>query len=100
MKFVCNTQPYRQYWGYVFYKGKPVEVVDRATIERCSRDSDFEPYEENDDAMRQEEGQAATTPVLNTVMTERLPYIDPDACKKCGKVFRQGKWLHAKYCKG
>lgn len=29
-----------------------------------------------------------------------LKKIDPYACPKCGKTFRRGLVMHAKYCKG
>lgn len=25
---------------------------------------------------------------------------DPDACPKCGRVLRRGRYLHVKHCKG
>ena len=82
MKFVCQHD-YRQFRGYVFYKGVPTEVRDQVTIDLCMKDRSFQPFEE----------------VPNLGMEAKEGWKG-DECLKCHKSFRRGKYFHAKYCKG
>jgi len=88
MRFVCS-EPYVQFWGYMFAFGKPVDVTDRGTIERCLHDPRFRSLE---DEKAQEGRQEAPADALRV--------LDPNACPKCGKVFTRGRHVHIKYCKG
>ena len=46
---------------------------------------------------------AAQTPVLLQIPAETTVEIpaspDPHACPKCGKIVRQGMYMHQKWCK-
>ena len=78
MKYV--HEGYREFRGYVFRWGLPVDITDRGTLEAVKRDPSFKEFKD-------EEKAATETEVL-------------DACPKCGKVVRQGRYLHVKHCKG
>ena len=75
MRYVLTDQAYREFRGHVFIKGKPVTIIDRGTLEAIKKEPAFEEYHEQ---------QAQ----------------DPDSCPKCGKVVKQGKYMHVKFCKG
>lgn len=92
MKFVYTKGQYRQFRGHVFAWHQPTDIQDRATIEACLRDPTFERIE---DAVRQEEVPQAPAP---QVIAREV--IDPDACPKCGRVVKQGRYMHEKFCKG
>lgn len=85
MKFAYEGGKYKEFRGYVFANGNPVDVTDKATIDALVNNPLYRRYE---DAMRKEEGQAPTEEVIQ------------DACPKCGKVVTRGKHIHVKYCKG
>lgn len=91
MKFIYTEGPYREYRGYMFWNGKPVTVTDRGTLEAIRRDPSFK---EVQDAVRKEEVPQAHAPQV------ARPMLDPDACAKCGRIVRQGRYMHEKYCKG
>lgn len=75
MRFVCTNSNYRTFRGYVFAHGKPTTVTDRASIEALKRHHEF-------------------------VECEDEVQADPHACPKCGRVVKQGHYMHVKYCKG
>ena len=75
---------YRTFRGYVFAYGKPTDVRDQAAIDEISKDPTFRRIEDE-----KEQRQEAAQEVLN-----------PDACPKCGKVLKQGRFMHIKFCKG
>lgn len=85
MRFSYVEGPYTQYWGYTFANGLPTTVPDKATQERLLRDSRFRRIDDEE-----EKQETAEAEVLNS----------PDACPKCGRVIRQGKYMHVKYCQG
>lgn len=72
---------YREFRGYQFWNGKPVTITDKGTLEAIKREANFEEVKDE----TKEETQA----VLN-----------PDSCPKCGRVIKQGRYMHVKYCKG
>lgn len=76
MKFVYEGT-YTEFMGRMFAFGREVEVTDRATIAALEKRSDFRKVE--------------------AVMEEKQPL--PDACPKCGKIVKRGKFMHQKYCK-
>ena len=86
MRFVYEGGKYREFRGYVFANGKPVTVTDRGTLEAIAKDRTFRQV---DDAP-EEVAPAATA----------AQEYDPNACPKCGRVVKQGKFLHIKNCKG
>lgn len=75
MKFVYEGT-YTEFMGRMFAFGHAVEVTDRATITALEKRSDFRKVE--------------------AVMEEKKL---PDACPKCGKIVKRGKFMHQKYCK-
>ena len=87
MRFVCSEN-YTQFWGYVFAYGKPTDVIDKATILRCRADKRFKEIPDGEEKI--EEGREA----------QAVQMLDANACPKCGKVVRQGRFMHEKYCKG
>lgn len=45
---------------------------------------------------------AMTYPATQEVPDEVIPptALDKDACPKCGRIVRQGRVMHVKFCKG
>lgn len=87
MRFVCS-EPYVQFWGYMFQHGRPVDVHDRGTIERCLHDSRFRRLDDEEEV----KGQAPDA--------KAVQMLDPRACPKCGRIVMRGRYLHIKHCKG
>ena len=75
------TGPYAEFRGYVFANRKAVTITDRGTLEAIKRRPDFEEVQD------EEKAQAA-------------PEVLTDACPKCGRVIKQGRYMHVKWCKG
>ena len=75
MRYVYTGGAYRQFRGYVFANGLPTTVSDRATLEAIAKDPTFRAAED-------------------------APPQDPDGCPKCGKVIKQGRYMHVKFCRG
>ncbi len=88
MKFVCTEGQYKEFRGYVFALGKPTTITDKATEEALERRNDFRRID--DDKVPDEATQ------------ERMEetQVNADSCPKCGKVVRQGRYLHVKFCRG
>lgn len=82
MKFICKTEPYRHFRGYLFFKGRPTNVTDKATIQALENHPDFQKAE------HEEKKQETETKVL------------ADQCPKCGRIVKRGKYMHQKHCKG
>ena len=80
MKFICKTEPYRHFRGLLFQNGRATDVQDQATIDALEKHPDFEKADEK-------EIQEAPKEVLS------------DACPKCGKIVKRGKYMHQKWCK-
>lgn len=85
MKFVYTEGKYREFRGYVFANGHPANVTDNATIEMLLTNPAFRRCDD--------EPQKVETPAEAKV-------LEPDACPKCGRIVKQGKVLHIKWCKG
>lgn len=81
MLYQLTEGKYAEFRGYVFANGKAVDVTDKGTLEIIGRYPQFKP-------------------VPNKAPVAPAPVIDPDSCPKCGKVVRQGKYMHQKHCKG
>lgn len=79
MKFIYNGD-YATRDGVTFMFRNPTTVENKATIERLMKDPEFTRYE----------------PV------EEPPALEPEghACTKCGRVLKQGWFLHEKHCRG
>jgi PHP family Zn ribbon phosphoesterase len=88
MKFVHIGGDIRFIDGNMFLFKNAVDVVNKSTIEKLLKDPDFEVYQEA--TLFQEKKE--------TKKEEKKE--NPDACPKCGRVIKQGKYLHAKHCKG
>lgn len=87
MKYVY-TKNYREYRGYVFALGNPVEITDNATLELIKHEPDFVEYKE----IPSEETQIqAPAPA---------PVLKGKECSKCHKLIPQGWYMHQKWCKG
>ena len=82
MKFIYTAGPYKEFMGRMFAFHQPQEVNDRATIAALEKRSDFQKV--TDEKAQEQE----TTSVLS------------DLCPKCKKVFKRGKVMHQKWCKG
>ncbi len=85
MRFVTQERVI-DFHGHIFFRGVPVTVRDKATVARCLSDPRFHPVEEAKDETQ--EAQAAPQ------------VLDPHACDKCGRIVRQGMFLHRRHCKG
>jgi hypothetical protein len=84
MKYVYKGV-YREFRGYVFSQGRPVEITDPGTLEVISREPDFIPYKETKD---EEAKQEAPKEVLKG-----------KECPKCHKLIPRGWYMHQKWCK-
>ena len=80
MKFRCVTESYRHFRGLLFQNGRATEVTDQATIEALEKHPDFKKVDD------EKEIQEAPKEVLT------------DACPKCGKIVKRGKYMHQKWC--
>jgi hypothetical protein len=80
-RYVNKYESYRTFRGYVFMNGNPVTITDKGTLLAIQKEPGFEEV--------QDEEKEAPPQVLN-----------PHECPKCGRVFKQGIYLHTKYCKG
>lgn len=94
MKYVLvQKDGYREYRGYVFNSGHPVEITDRGTLEAIKRVPFFEEYQ---NSVQQEKVEApAKTPVLAAKPAIR----DKRTCPKCGKKFKKNLTMHERFCK-
>lgn len=56
VRFICTTDEWRQFRGYVFERGKTTTIRDRGTIEALERHPDFRRIAEpvNGDSVRDE----------------------------------------------
>ena len=96
-KYVYTGGPYRQFHGYVFAYGKPVEIRDYATLQAIRLAHDFVRVE--DFVQPEPEQKAAPAP---QPVAEPAPVVAAEnACPKCGKALkRQGAHFHIRKCKG
>ena len=77
MKYIYTGGNYREFRGRVFAHGNAVDITDRGTLAAIAKEPDFKPVEE-----------------------EKPVEEKPDACPKCGRVVKQGRYLHIKHCRG
>ena len=94
MRFEYTGGKYTEFRGYVFAFGHPTTITDKATEEALSKRVDFRRVEDEerknaDERQDAVEGQKAL-----------LTPDSADACPKCGRTVRQGRYLHIKHCKG
>lgn len=82
MRYVYSGA-YREFRGYVFLKGVPVNVTDRGTLELIKKEPDFK--EVQDEA--QDEAPAAPE------------VLKGKECSVCHKLIPRGWYMHQKYCK-
>ncbi len=68
----------------MFANRKPVEIRDNGTLEAIKREQSFKEYHD--------EEKVETAPETQV--------LDKDACPKCGRTVRQGKYQHFKHCRG
>ena len=85
MRYVYTGGEYTEFRGHVFAYGKPTTILDRGTEEAISKRSDFRRVEDEEEGKRQG---------IKTLQ------VSNDACPKCGKIVRQGRFMHVKYCRG
>lgn len=83
MKFICITEPYRHFRGWLFAFKRPTEVTDKATIQALLKHPDF---------MRVDDEKKDEAPAEKVLI--------PDVCPKCGKTVKRGKFMHQKHCMG
>ena len=81
MRQFVYSGDYTHYRGYVFAYGKPTTVTDRGTINALLTNPAFKEFR------HEEAKEAPETPVL-----------DKDACPKCGRIVKQGRYMHIKHC--
>ncbi len=76
---------YREFRGRVFWNKKPVTITDHVTLDAIKHDPAFKEYREPE-------------PLVEEIHED--PITNPDACPKCGRIVRQGRYAHVKYCEG
>jgi len=86
LKFVHIASDYRCVDGNTFIFRNAVDVQNRVTISKLLNDPDFEVH--NEAVLFQEPKEP------------KKPDEGPDACPKCGRVVKRGKYMHQKHCKG
>ena len=91
MQFIYTHGPWREFRGYVFAWGKPTDVKDQATINALSTNPLFKRIE--DEIYQAPQAKAIEAPASPKV-------LDPHACPKCGRIVKQGKVLHIRWCRG
>lgn len=74
---------YREFRGYMFWNGTPVEITDLGTQEEIKKDKSFVLVDEKSLG----EG---TQPALS---------YDGPTCPKCYRHFRRGLAMHIRFCK-
>lgn len=64
VKFICTTDEWRQFRGYVFERGKTTTIRDKGTIEALNKHPDFRRIADamNGDHVRDEERPILTLP--------------------------------------
>jgi len=77
MKFIYDGD-YKTVDGVTFMFRNPTTVENKTTIEKLMKDPQFKRYHEE------------TTQVITL----------PDICPKCGRLVKQGKVMHQRFCKG
>lgn len=87
MKFIYTKGPWKEFYGYVFYDGRPTEVTDRATLERIQKEVDFQLYKESEDEEVEEEAVPQTG------------VLKGKECSKCHKLIPRGWYFHQKNCR-
>lgn len=91
MKFIYTAGDYTTRDGVTFLFRNPTTVENRTTIEKLLKDPAFSRYEES----RTEPGQTGPVGAEETITITKGA-----SCPKCGRVIRQGMFMHEKYCKG
>lgn len=84
MKYVYNGD-YREFWGYIFVNRMPVEITDKATLERIKHEVDFSPVKETSDETQIQ-------------APAKAPVLRGKECTKCHKMIPRGWYMHDKYC--
>ena len=87
MKYIYTLGPWKEFYGYVFYDGKPTDVKDRATLEKIQKNADFQLYEET----HNEEVEEEASPPSGILKGKE--------CSKCHKLIPKGWYMHQKYCR-
>ncbi len=98
MKYYLPKPAYREFFGHVFWNGKPVDLTgDHAALEAIQREPEFKLYKEAahepQKAQAVEQAPAKPEPVLAPKKV-----IPPKLCPKCGLV--PGYFFHVKNCRG
>lgn len=88
MRFLYNAGEYKEFRGHVFMHGKPTTITDKATEEAVLQRSDFTRCKDEEIPKQAEQGKRE----------EETPVLNNDACPKCGKIVRQGKYMHVRWC--
>ena len=89
MKYIYTLGKWKEYYGYVFFDGRPTEVTDKATLERIQKEAGFEQYQPIKESEDGEEAQASDTPTV----------LKGKECSKCHKLIPRGWYIHQKYCR-
>lgn len=89
MKYIYTKGPWKEFYGYVFYDGRPTEVTDKATLEKIQREVGFEKYQpqeiENGEEIQE-------TPAETRVLKGK-------ECSKCHQIIPKGWYMHQKWCR-
>lgn len=87
MKYVYTGGEFRTFRGYMFWGKRPVDILDKGTLEAIRRETDFKQYSE-------------PSPEHFPPVIEPEPEENPQACPKCGAVFVKGLTMHIRWCRG
>ena len=109
MKYVYTLGPWKEYYGYVFFDGKPTEITDSATLERIQRESGFRAVSESQRAVPAVPAVLEVKPKVKENQDGEVekgqgqaptPVLKGKKCSKCHKLIPRGWYMHQKWCKG
>jgi hypothetical protein len=109
MKFIHVAGDYATKDGVTFFFKNPTEVENKSTIEKLLKDPDYITHESWMNAFvgAEEKLDPKPAPLAAHIIGAKKTLDGPenseaiqDACPKCGRVVKQGKYMHQKFCKG
>ena len=101
MKFVQVKDEVRWFEGRMCLRGKPVEVEDEYGLSSFKANPDFKEYKEIQyEEVKEEARKEGVLSEEKVKETSPPQVLDYDACPKCGRVVKRGRYLHIKHCKG
>src|SRR3990167_1882516 len=103
MKYIYNGI-YREFRGYVFTEGKPVEITDRGTLELIKHEPDFKECHDEEIEERQDPTEAVLHEISTSVINEEFatPHsVTKDLMQHSTKPkFNRSEWMKKMHAEG